>query len=517
MAAGDSGAATAQGSQGAGANADPLVGKVLHGRFTVLELLGGGGMGRVYKAVQAPLDRLVALKVLSPDFAGDKDPQFQKRFFLEASLTSQLRHPNTITVIDYGRTEDGIFYIAMEYLEGQTLSELLTRTGPLPWTRALQIAQQISRSLREAHKHGIIHRDIKPANVMLLKEDAEIDVVKVLDFGLVKSLAPERAQEMEMTQAGIFLGSPTYMAPEQARQHADARSDVYSLGVVLFQMLCGRPPFSADQTIDLIFKHINEPPPPLRRFHPQLVAPPEIEALVRKCLEKDPAERFQSMDELIEAMRRAASAGGSSGLFTGPRAGPDSGPRPIPPETESPTSALDSVEIEVVEEPPADALPSSSAWKWAVPLAVLAVAAGFGVVVVMERDPALPTAPPAAAPSEPAAAVEPPPPAPEIPSAPVPSPVKFVISSDPLGAKVSLDGQELGVTPVEFERFPGEGGAASGELTFALPGYESVTVVAAGTGPTVEFTQALKKSPERTAPRKKKPSNKRGYKDDPYE
>src|SRR6266571_4750950 len=202
-------------SPAAAGAADPLLGKVLNGRFTILEPLGVGGMGRVYKALQAPLDRLVALKVLNPHYGGGKDPGFQKRFFLEASLTSKLHHPNTITVHDYGRTDDGIFYIAMEYVEGQTLASLILKEGKLHWTRALHIAQQICRSLREAHKFGVVHRDLKPANVMVLSEESESDMVKVLDFGLVKSFMPDHAKsadETELTQAGVLLGSPLYMA-----------------------------------------------------------------------------------------------------------------------------------------------------------------------------------------------------------------------------------------------------------------------------------------------------------------
>jgi serine/threonine-protein kinase len=213
---------------------DPLLGRTLNDRFRILEPVGSGGMGKVYKAVQSPLDRVVALKVLNPNFPAERDPNFKRRFLLEASLTSKLRHPNTVTVIDYGETDDHIFYIAMEYLEGHTLSEVLHREKTLPWTRAFQIAQQICRSLREAHHLGVVHRDLKPANVMLLT-DEDHDVVKVLDFGLVKSFATDGAPPgVEVTQQGTFLGSPQYMAPEQARNIADPRSDVYSLGVVLY-------------------------------------------------------------------------------------------------------------------------------------------------------------------------------------------------------------------------------------------------------------------------------------------
>ncbi|MFP2912079.1 serine/threonine protein kinase, partial [Pyxidicoccus sp. 3LFB2] len=312
---------------------DPLLGRVLNDRFRILETLGAGGMGRVYKAMQAPLDRLVALKVLNPQYGEGKDPGFQKRFFLEASVTAKLRHPNTVTVFDYGKTDDGIYYIAMEYLEGLTLGQLLTQVGPLPWARALNINQQIARSLREAHRVGLIHRDLKPANVMVLNQETDHDVVKVLDFGLVKSFIGDAGpipQDTSLTQAGIILGSPQYMAPEQARNVADPRSDVYSMGVVLYQMLMGRPPFLATQSIDVIVKHINEAPPSFGSIWPSHGVPAEVEALVMKCLAKIPAERYQSMDEVLEAMRRVASSVGVSGVFSGPRlttgSGPISGP-----------------------------------------------------------------------------------------------------------------------------------------------------------------------------------------------
>src|SRR5215831_9031494 len=294
---------------------DPLWHRVLNERFTLLEPIGSGGMGKVYKAVQSPLDRIVAIKILNPNYANARDPAFRQRFFLEASLTSKLRHPNTITVLDYGQTADGIFFIAMEYLEGQPLSKLLDRHGPLHWTRALRIAQQIGRSLREAHKMGIVHRDLKPANVMLLIEDRD-DLVKVLDFGLVKSLTREvGAPNSEVTNAGMFLGSPQYMAPEQARNIADPRSDIYSLGVVLYHMLVGRPPFVAKDSIDVIFKQMNEPPPPMRSLRPEIELPREIEVLVMKCLEKQPSWRFQSMEDVLEAMRKSASASGMGAIL----------------------------------------------------------------------------------------------------------------------------------------------------------------------------------------------------------
>src|ERR1700716_1044680 len=178
--------------------ADPLLGRTVNDRYRIVEAIAHGGMGRVYKALQAPLDRVVALKILGAGH--DRDPNFYKRFFLEASVTARLTHPNTITLYDYGRTQDGIFFIAMEYLDGRTLSQAMQQDGPLAQERVIHVAQQICRSLREAHSLGIIHRDLKPANVMLLLERDDQDFVKVLDFGLVKFFSGE-TPEADITNA----------------------------------------------------------------------------------------------------------------------------------------------------------------------------------------------------------------------------------------------------------------------------------------------------------------------------
>ncbi len=528
---------------------DPLLGRVLNERFHILEALGAGGMGRVYKAMQSPLDRLVALKVLNPQYStADKDPGFQKRFFLEASVTAKLRHPNTVTVIDYGKTDDGIFYIAMEYLEGLTLSQLLTQTGPLPWSRSLAIGQQIARSLREAHKHGLIHRDLKPANVMVLNQETDHDVVKVLDFGLVKSLVGDEQfpSESALTQAGVILGSPQYMAPEQARNVTDVRSDVYSLGVVLFQMLTGRPPFQAAQSIDVIFKHINEAPPTFASIWPGHTIPAEVEALVMKCLTKRPADRFQSMDEVLEAIRRATNSTGISGVYSSPRAAlPGSGPITGPLGASGPLSGpnthtgASTVALDIsVEEPVA-----RKGGKRLAPIAALfgaTVLLGAGLAVVMglrtpDKAPAAPdapvvgttqVAPPPVAPEQPRppagqqAAAQPPPTRPPVEDdtadlelAPLKPAVRvrFLIASEPSGARVTHEGKELGETPLTLEVPAGSAGKASAELTFSLEGYPRATVTAEGEGSEVRFTHKFKKK----AGRPKGPGSS-GYKDDPY-
>jgi serine/threonine-protein kinase len=288
---------------------DPLWKRVLNNRFTILEPIGRGGMGTVYKAIQSSLDRVVALKVLNS--TPHLDPGFRQRFFLEASLTSKLRHPNTVTIIDYGETPDGIFYLAMEYLDGQPLSQVLAESKLLHWTRCLNIGQQICRSLRGAHKLGVVHRDLKPSNVMLLTEDGEQDVVKVLDFGLVKSFMLENDRQGQITNPGIFVGSPTYMAPEQLRGQADPRSDVYSLGALLYHLLVGKPPFAARDAIDVMYQHVHTPPVPLSLVRPELKLGEKVESLVMKCLEKQTSRRFQSMDEVLAALRSAAMDGKS--------------------------------------------------------------------------------------------------------------------------------------------------------------------------------------------------------------
>ncbi|MGA9525053.1 MAG: serine/threonine-protein kinase [Myxococcaceae bacterium] len=499
---------------------DPLIGKVLNGQYSVLELIGTGGMGRVYKAIQASLDRVVALKVLHPHYnVGGRDPNFHRRFFLEASLTSKLRHPNTITVIDYGKTDDGIYYIAMEFVEGRTLSQLLTATGALRWPRALHIAQQVCRSLREAHRLGVIHRDLKPANVMLLTEDTDHDLVKVLDFGLVKPLDPEDPAESEITQAGMMLGSPMYMAPEQARNHADTRSDLYSLGVVTYQMLMGRPPFESKQSVDVILKHVNDTPPGFKQVRPDLDVPAEVEVVVMRCLEKDPARRYQSMDELLEALRQAALTAGGSAVFTSPRL--SFSPRTPPPEP------LTTVELEP-EEAISDFIvgeelrPRRQSNKLILASVFLACLVVGAAVVWVNRAPQSTAASPGA--TQPALAAEPSPTtapaahveqqaAPEEPSPP--EPIRFRIHSEPKGAIVRIDGRNVGRAPLVWEGVPDADGVAQAVVTLELDGYEPVSAMARGSGPELLLKRTLRK---KEAPKKKTPKtdDDDGYKDDPY-
>lgn len=283
---------------------DPLLGRVIAERFRIVSLIARGGMGKVYKAEQAPLGRACAIKVLNPNYNGDADPEFHRRFFREASITSRITHPNSVTIFDYGKTDDDIYYMAMEFLDGQTLHQALRDAGTFHEERVGRIAQQICRALREAHTLDVIHRDLKPANIFLMRHGDEDDFVKVLDFGLVKHLS-ERPEE-QLTQTGLFMGSPKYMAPEQIQGgHVDARTDVYSLGIMMYEMLAGKVPFERPTSVNILMAHVGEPPPPMREVNPNLVCSPIFEDLVMRCIAKNPAERYATMDEVLQAIKRA--------------------------------------------------------------------------------------------------------------------------------------------------------------------------------------------------------------------
>jgi serine/threonine-protein kinase len=283
---------------------DPLVGRTLHGRFRITGLIARGGMGKVYQAEQAPLGRVCALKVLAPRYDGDHDPEFHRRFFLEASTAAKINHPNTVTIFDYGQADDSeVYFIAMEYIEGRTLYRALRDDGPFPETRAAHVARQICRGVREAHKIGVVHRDLKPGNVLLSDHGDEHDLVKVLDFGLVKVVTGSPTGDL--TETGLFMGSPKYMAPEQILGgEISARTDLYAIGVMLYEMLCGKVPFDRGANMATLMAHVNDPLPPMAAQLPGLALSPAMEAIVERCLAKDPVARYASTDELLVALRQ---------------------------------------------------------------------------------------------------------------------------------------------------------------------------------------------------------------------
>ncbi len=295
---------------------DPLIGRVINDRFKINALIARGGMGKVYRAEQAPLGRVCAIKVLNPNYAGDQDPEFHKRFFLEASIASKLTHPNTVTIFDYGRTDDDIYYMAMEYLEGHTLHRAIREAGHFPEERAAHVARQICRALREAHSLGVIHRDLKPANLFLVEHGDETDFVKILDFGLVKNVSDTKTEDL--TQTGLFMGSPKYMAPEQIRgDRVDARTDIYALGIILYEMIAGKVPFDRPNSVNILMAHVNEEAPPIRQMNPNTQVSAAFEEVIARCMAKNPDNRFRSMDEVLATLKRIGNAAFSTGNGTG--------------------------------------------------------------------------------------------------------------------------------------------------------------------------------------------------------
>ncbi|CDM66974.1 serine/threonine-protein kinase [Pyrinomonas methylaliphatogenes] len=279
---------------------DELIGRVLGGKYRIEERIGEGGMGKIYRATHVLMDKTVAVKVLSPQLAADRN--VVARFTREARIASRISHPHAIAVTDFGE-DAGRVFLAMEYLPGRTLKELIEEEGPLPIDRVVEIARQIASALDAAHAQGVIHRDLKSANVMLTEVEGKEDWVKVLDFGIAKIT---EAMDPDLTAPHLVVGTPHYMSPEQcAHASVDARSDVYSLGVIIYEMLTGHVPFMADSAAEVLHKQMHEPPPSVREERPAL--PLAIDRVVARALAKRPEERFQSAGELAEALALAAT------------------------------------------------------------------------------------------------------------------------------------------------------------------------------------------------------------------
>jgi tRNA A-37 threonylcarbamoyl transferase component Bud32 len=294
-----------------------MEGTVIRGKYRILGKVGQGGMGAVYKAHHMMFDELRALKVMNPEILGDE--LFIKRFKQEAVIARKLDHPNAVRVDDIDEAEDGRPYIVMEYIEGDSLKALIKEHGPLPVGRTCSIVKQVASALDAAHRLGMVHRDIKPANIVLI-ETPEGEVAKVLDFGIAKFREAQPTEGLTLTGTGILIGTPQYMSPEQASgrksDEIDGRSDLYSLGVVMYQMLTGELPFKADTTMELLLAHINAPPRPLLEARPDLQISPATAAVVMKCLEKKPEARPADGAALIEELDRALGEGTEGGAAT---------------------------------------------------------------------------------------------------------------------------------------------------------------------------------------------------------
>jgi serine/threonine-protein kinase len=278
---------------------DPYIGKVLFKQFEVRDLCGRGSMGTVYRAWQSSMEREAAIKVLRKDLR--RDPAVVKRFHREARAVARLSHPNIITVYLVGDTDDGVPFLAMEYVHGKSLDEVCEEAGPLPVERTVHIARQIAAALSEAHHHGIVHRDLKPENIILTRKKQEDDFVKVLDFGIAKIL--HASEESQLTKTGAIFGTPYYLAPEQASgDDIDHRSDLYALGVILFRMSTGRLPFESTSGMEVLIQHIKERPPRPRELFPDVSV--VLEEVILRALAKSPVHRWQSAEDMAEGLQK---------------------------------------------------------------------------------------------------------------------------------------------------------------------------------------------------------------------
>jgi len=395
---------------------DPMVGRTIGGRYFIRRQIARGGMGAVYEAEHVGLDKRVAVKFILDRFGDDREALH--RFHREARAASRVGHENIVDITDIGETEDGKSFLVMEYLEGSDLGQVLLATGRMDASRAVHIIGQVLRGLAAAHGEGIIHRDMKPANVFLTERGGASDFVKIMDFGISKVVAAREAR-VRLTETGVAMGTPIYMAPEQAeaRQDIDHRVDVYAVGVMLYEMLGGAPPFNAGSYVALVQLHVSAAVPPLAARRPDL--PRELVRAVHKALEKDPGKRFQDAMEFAKALPSADALRAS---FSGG------------------TTTRESV-----------ASPRKRRW-WAVFLAsvVVGAAAVTGAVLYQRQRPgdrqqATGDRQPAMAETAPARA--------DAAAAPEVEPVaaSLEIDSAPRGAQVFVDGANQGKTPLKLE------------------------------------------------------------------
>jgi tRNA A-37 threonylcarbamoyl transferase component Bud32 len=283
---------------------DPLIGQMLD-KYKVIRQIGEGGMGVVYSAMDTRLEKQVAIKVLKEDFAHRTD--VVARFTQEAKSAARIKHENVLDVTDYGGTEDGSFYIAMELLVGTDLADVLAKEGAVELHRALNVAIQVTRALGAAHGKGIVHRDLKPENVFLVRADDGREVVKIVDFGIAQMKDMTGQGGKKLTQTGMIFGTPEYMSPEQAKGASiDHRVDIYAVGVILYEMAAGRTPFVGDSFMGILTQHLYEDPPPLAEVNPHVECSAELEMVIYKALAKAPEDRYQDMPELLEALEEAS-------------------------------------------------------------------------------------------------------------------------------------------------------------------------------------------------------------------
>src|SRR5712691_4235826 len=371
---------------------DPLLGQTLAEKYLVEQLIKRGGMGSVYRGKHVMMDKTVAIKVLRPSLAGDDD--VVARFSREAKAASRISHPHAVSVTDFGDAENGVVFLVLEYLDGQALKEVIRNEGQMPLGRAVEIVRQVSGALDAAHKQGVVHRDLKSDNIMLSQTNGG-DWAKVLDFGIAKIQQAEGAGDIEITAANLVIGTPQYMSPEQCSQSGpiDARSDIYSLGIIIYEMLAGRVPFTGESPTIIMMKQVQDPPPSILEARPELA--PAAAQVISKALAKQQADRFQSAGELSTALTDAASASESSQLVAAPATVLSAPVPPITDDIDEVTLVRPRQEVETTVVTTHDAMPLEYAgaeaplanvrpWRIMLPAAVVLVAV-FAVVFFLTR------------------------------------------------------------------------------------------------------------------------------------
>lgn len=447
---------------------DPLIGTVVDGRFRIVERIARGGMANVYFATQSPLNRPVALKVVrvlrDPD--GESEENFRRRFLQEASILAQLPHPNIVMLFDYGQIHDlpgEHYFMAMEYLRGETLAQRFRSRGRMSIDASIRLARQIGRGLREAHRRGFVHRDLKPSNIMLIPEDDHGDLVKLVDFGIGKIVSgrqdSSRDSNEDMTRVGLLLGSPRYMSPEQIRSEpVESRTDLYGLGVILFQALTGRLPFEGRTEVEVLIAHCSLQPPSLAEACPDQHFPESLAHLIRSLLQKEAARRptvdefLQQLANIEEELFGNVGLAGPTLQSSAPRliVRDRSKPAPWDPRSSFTPPTLQGtpnpIGLGPTSIPPHSYVAVTPKRGTALALALLAGATLLGALFVQWRlsSPAASPAPLASAPLQLATGQR----AAAPPSAPAPVSFELTVQSAPAQATVSEDGRLLGVTPL---------------------------------------------------------------------